>query len=71
LPEAKLDLPEQIRGYFREHPGLFQADSIDLIVSGLAFDPAGRPKSVLEFARPIIRDLEDASRATSAGSEGG
>jgi len=71
LPEAKLDLPEQIRGYFREHPGLFQADSIDLIVSGLAFDPAGRPKSVLEFARPIIRDLEDASRATSAGSGGG
>jgi ligand-binding sensor domain-containing protein len=71
LPEAKLDLPEQIRGYFREHPGLFQEDSIDLIVSGLAFDPAGRPKSALEFTRPIIRDLEDASFATSAGNEGG
>jgi ligand-binding sensor domain-containing protein len=71
LPEAKLDLPEQIRGYFREHPGLFQEDSIDLIVSGLAFDPAGRPKSALEFARPIIRDLEEATCATSAGNEGG
>jgi serine/threonine protein kinase len=69
LPEAKLDLPEQIRGYFTEHPGLFQADSLDLIVSALAFDPAGRPKDVMEFARPIIRDLGDASRATSAGSE--
>jgi serine/threonine protein kinase len=70
LPEAKLDLPEQIRGYFREHPGLFLVDSIDSIVSALAFDPAGRPKSALEFARPIVRDLEDASHAISDGNEG-
>jgi Protein kinase domain len=71
LPEAKLDLPEQIRRYFTEHPGLFQADSIDSIVSALAFDPAGRPKDVIEFSRPIIRDLGDVSRPTYAGNEDG
>lgn len=71
LPEAKLDLPEQLRAYFREHPGLFQEDSVHAIVAALAFDPAGRPKDVVAFSRPIVRDLEDASSATSAGNEGG
>jgi len=58
LPEAKLDLPEQLRAFFREKPELFGAESIEMIVSALAFDPGGRPKDVIMFAQPIILDLK-------------
>ena len=58
LPEAKLDLPEQLREFFREKTELFGVESIEMIVSALAFDPGGRPKDVIVFARPIIRDLK-------------
>jgi tRNA A-37 threonylcarbamoyl transferase component Bud32 len=71
LPEAKLDLPEQLRDYFAENPGIFEDDSIEQIVSALAFDPARRPRSVAEFASPIVRDLADTTSTTSAANEGG
>jgi len=58
LPEAKLDLPEQLRAFFREKPELFGAESIEMIVSALAFDPGGRPKDVIMFSQPIILDLK-------------
>jgi tRNA A-37 threonylcarbamoyl transferase component Bud32 len=58
LPEATLDLPEQLRSYFAENPGTLGEESVDLIVAALAFDPARRPKDVARFAAPIIRDLE-------------
>jgi hypothetical protein len=58
LPEAKLDLPDQLRDYFRAHPDLFGPVSVEMFVSALAFDPGGRPKNVQQFAQPIIRDLE-------------
>ncbi len=61
FPAATLDLPEQIRGYFTINTGIFEQDSINLIVSALAFDPANRPKNAAEFAEPIVRDLEGAS----------
>jgi tRNA A-37 threonylcarbamoyl transferase component Bud32 len=66
LPTATLDLPVQIREYFAKNPGIFQPDSIEMIVSALAFDPARRPKKVEEFAGPIIRDLEQVFRTTNA-----
>jgi hypothetical protein len=58
FPEAALDLPEQIRTYFATKTIMLCADSVDHIVSAMAFDPAVRPKDVLEFVRPIVRDLE-------------
>jgi tRNA A-37 threonylcarbamoyl transferase component Bud32 len=58
FPEATLDLPEQIRDYFAENAGIFKPDSIDAIVWAMAFDPARRPKEVIKFAEPIVRDLE-------------
>jgi serine/threonine-protein kinase len=61
LPEATLDLPKHIRGYFAENPGALKADSIDMIASALAFDPGYRPKDVEGFSKPIIRDLESRS----------
>lgn len=67
FPEATLDLPEQIRSYFVKNPGIFQEDSVDLIVSALAFDPMRRPKDAGEFAKPIARDLERSAKATTAG----
>jgi tRNA A-37 threonylcarbamoyl transferase component Bud32 len=57
FPEAALDLPEQIRQYFKNNDVILQAESIDHIVSAMAFDPVGRPKDVLEFVRPIVRDM--------------
>ena len=62
LPEAKLDLPQQLRGYFREKPDLFEAESVEMIVSALTFDPGGRPKDVAVFTQPIIRDLKRESK---------
>jgi len=56
---ATLDLPDQIRGYFATHRDVFKEDSIDLLVAALAFDPANRPKDANEFARPLVRDLND------------
>jgi len=58
LPEAKLDLPRQLREFFRSHPKLFGAESIEMLVAALAFDPGGRPKDIDRFAQPIIQDLE-------------
>ena len=58
LPEAKLDLQEQLREFFRGKPELFGEASIEMIVSALAFDPAGRPQDVAVFARPIVLDLK-------------
>jgi hypothetical protein len=58
LPEAKLDLPEQLREFFQARPELFGDESVEMLVSALAFDPGGRPKNVQDFARPIIRDLK-------------
>ncbi len=58
LPEATLVLPEQVRGHFMKNPGILAVESIDLIVSALAFDPVRRPKDVVRFAAPIIRDLQ-------------
>jgi ligand-binding sensor domain-containing protein len=58
FPEAALDLPEQIGEYFRKNAVILRADSIGHIVSAMAFDPVGRPKDVVEFVRPIVRDLE-------------
>ena len=57
FPEAALDLPEQIGEYFRNNAFTLGEDSIGHIVSAMAFDPVGRPKDVLEFVRPIVRDL--------------
>jgi ligand-binding sensor domain-containing protein len=59
FPEATLDLPEQIRAYFAKNPGVLDADSVDRIVSALAFDPARRPQDIIEFAKPISRHLEE------------
>jgi ligand-binding sensor domain-containing protein len=58
LPEAKLDLPQQLREFFRGKPELFGANSIEMIVSALVFDPGGRPKDVILFAQPIVHDLK-------------
>ena len=59
FPEAKLEVPEQIQDYFARSSGILRADSIDQIVSAMAFDPARRPKDVSEFVKPIVRDLEE------------
>jgi serine/threonine protein kinase len=61
FPEATLDLPDRVRDYFQRNSAIFQADSIEQIVSAMAFDPIKRPHDVSEFAKPIIRDLEDIS----------
>ncbi|MFC5865371.1 protein kinase [Acidicapsa dinghuensis] len=58
FPDATLDLPDRIAGYFSKNSDIFCADSIEQIVSAIAFDPAKRPKDVWAFARPIIRDME-------------
>lgn len=58
FPEAALDLPQQIRAHFASSTIFLCEDSINHIVSAMAFDPAARPKDVLEFVRPIVRDLE-------------
>jgi hypothetical protein len=58
LPEAKLDLPNQLRDFFHERPQMFGSESVEMIVSALAFDPGSRPKDVILFAAPIIRDLK-------------
>ena len=61
FPEATLDLPDRVRDYFKTNSASFHADSIELVVSAMAFDPVKRPHDVSEFAKPIIRDLEEIS----------
>jgi sugar lactone lactonase YvrE len=61
FPSATLDLPDQIRAYFVANSSVFKQDSVDLIVTALAFDPAHRPKDAVAFAEPIIRDLDRGS----------
>jgi serine/threonine-protein kinase len=61
LPEATLDLPEQVRSYLVTHQPLMSNESIDMIAAALMFDPDRRPKQVILFAQPIIRDLERAN----------
>lgn len=58
LPQATLDLPEQVRGYLVTHQQLLSNESIEMIASALMFDPGRRPNSIYVFAEPIIRDLE-------------
>jgi hypothetical protein len=59
FPEASLDIPDQIRDYFARNSDTLHADSVEQIVLAMAFDPAQRPKDVTEFAKAIIRDLEE------------
>jgi tRNA A-37 threonylcarbamoyl transferase component Bud32 len=58
FPEVTLDIPGQIRDYFVRNSDILHPDSVEQIVAAMAFDPAQRPKDVTEFAKAIIRDLE-------------
>jgi serine/threonine protein kinase len=58
LPQATLDLPEQVRTYLTQHQSLFTKESIEMVASSLMFDPERRPHSVATFVAPIIRDLD-------------
>jgi serine/threonine protein kinase len=60
LPEATLDLPEQVRRYLTKYRHLLTEESAEMIASALVFDPQRRPQSVSAFAEPIIRDLDGA-----------
>jgi serine/threonine-protein kinase len=57
LPDAGMDLPDRVKELARTLPLQLSEESIDLLGSALQFDPVRRPHSVLDFARPIVRDL--------------
>jgi hypothetical protein len=61
LPEATLDLPKHVGDYFSANPGALKENSVAVIASALAFDPAQRPRDVMQFAVPLVRDLSSAS----------
>ena len=61
LPNASMDLPERVREMARALPVRLSAESVDLLGSALEFDPARRPQTVIEFSRPLIRDLAAAA----------
>ena len=58
LPEATLDLSEQVRAFLQAQPFGLSPRSMELLASSLEFDPMRRIKSVSEFIEPIARDLE-------------
>ncbi len=58
LPEGTLDMPSFLRGYLAKDPCGLGAESVEMLASALAFDPALRPKEAEGFAAPILLDLE-------------
>jgi ligand-binding sensor domain-containing protein len=58
LPEATLDLSEQVRAFLQEQSLGLSPFSIELLASSLEFDPARRVKSVGDLIEPIAHDLE-------------
>jgi hypothetical protein len=61
LPNASMDLPERTRDMLVALKTGMSAESIDLLVSALRFDPARRPSKAGDFAIRIAEDLERAS----------
>jgi len=67
MPQATLDLPEHVREYFRVKPSGLTEESVDQIARALAFDPKQRPKDVLQFVAPIVRDLSSNALSPASG----
>lgn len=61
LPNASMDLSERVRELLAGLPIRLSSASIELLGSGLEFDPARRPKIAGIFANTIADDLERAS----------
>jgi len=57
LPQATLNIPDQVRNYLIQHQGQLTSESIEMISSALMFDPERRPHSASVFVEPVIRDL--------------
>jgi serine/threonine protein kinase len=66
LPDASMDLPARVRELLAQASFALSAASIDLIGAALEFDPFRRPKSAMEFAVTVARDLESLPNAVPA-----
>jgi tRNA A-37 threonylcarbamoyl transferase component Bud32 len=58
LPDAALDLPQQVRKLLRSLDLGLGEDSVTMLAMALEFDPAKRPQAGSSFARPLVEDLE-------------
>jgi tRNA A-37 threonylcarbamoyl transferase component Bud32/ligand-binding sensor domain-containing protein len=58
LPDAALDLPDQLRTLLKGLEIGLSQHSIDMLAMALEFDPAKRPHVAGAFAGPLIEDLE-------------